>query len=72
MGQFQGGVDMKLQRNNKYARRLTAGLGALVVSLGILTLTVSAGKYVFSSIIQYSKKLTSNLFTLLSIEYYLL
>ena len=28
---------MKLQRNNKYARRLTAGLGALVVSLGILT-----------------------------------
>ena len=28
---------MKLQRNNKYARRITAGLGALVVSLGILT-----------------------------------
>ena len=28
---------MKLQRNNKYARRLTAGLGALVVSLGLLT-----------------------------------
>ena len=37
MGQFQGGVDMKLQRNNKYARRITSGLGALVVSLGILT-----------------------------------
>lgn len=28
---------MKLQKNNKYARKLTAGLGALVVSLGILT-----------------------------------
>ena len=28
---------MKLQRNNKYARRITAGLGALVASLGILT-----------------------------------
>lgn len=28
---------MKLQKNNKYAKRVTAGLGALVVSLGILT-----------------------------------
>lgn len=28
---------MKLQRNNKYERRLTTGLGALVVSIGLLT-----------------------------------
>lgn len=28
---------MKLQKNNKYARKITAGLGSLVVSLGILT-----------------------------------
>lgn len=28
---------MKLQKSNKYAKRVTAGLGALVVSLGILT-----------------------------------
>lgn len=28
---------MKLQRNNKYERRLTIGLGALVVSIGLLT-----------------------------------
>ena len=28
---------MKLQRNNKYAKKITVGLGALVVSLGILT-----------------------------------
>ena len=28
---------MKLQKNNKYAKKITAGLGALVVSLGILT-----------------------------------
>ena len=28
---------MKLKKNNKYARKITAGLGSLVVSLGILT-----------------------------------
>lgn len=28
---------MKLQRNNKYAKKITIGLGALIVSLGILT-----------------------------------
>ena len=28
---------MKLQKNNKYARKITAGLASLVVSLGILT-----------------------------------
>ena len=34
---FKKGEIMKLQKNNKYGKRITAGLSALVVSLGILT-----------------------------------
>lgn len=34
---FKKGEIMKLQKNNKYEKRITAGLSALVVSLGILT-----------------------------------